>query len=1323
MKSSQQNRTQKQNKKTSKKQAKYSRPEVYDFKINRMKIYGNSQDPIPERITFVHFAGNDFSKDLLFIDRIPIPDEAWTYDKHDRILRWKGLFGGGQLHIFRGKPGAIGNIGSPTKPVAVTGGSRAQFLCSVALDCGADYIYSGGVATGLAWDTNSPEWVNAEWVKDRLLLTYTVTQSDPMLPPSFTFEFEDQETCAKAWDPSEGSFNASLALGEQDDLMVWDLVFKSAAIPMPDKGLHKPTGPDSVYPYWLQAVEDSAAYSINGAMEIDDPAPNGTLVGIDGLRAMSQATGYYRASAQSAPFGVFDGQMVINGNRVASSFMHGKKLCWDKLDPAYQEKTGLPAKGCLVFRRDGNVAVDSKNKLRINRLTAHSSIEAISTNRELHEDIYTNSESLSQYLATNSLSITTLTSMTPYRKDSDGNWEDVVQASVMKDFYTIMSSLIPDDQWDLVFPNTSKPVLTDELSEVANSPVSGVDDPIAWYQSLGTAVLTQQIASGTDKNCQKLNGPRAVAWLKQEVANSPVYHTHGQELFQYEWGELYSETNDFLNDQIINAAAYKPQINDKRNDAIEDINENVIADNNSPQDLKQGLIDEVNDAADYALNNNLYWAFAFYVYNTSPAILANIAIQLNITTGSTDGTALSRLLQTNITLLTALDPSGFFARQYNSTLNTFLATNILPSMYGFTGDADNFDIIYDYFKVFVDNNLDNADEAIAKAAAEINQMMQDEEFDEMLQASIQTIDAIAATIQETMSLPYVSEKFLAWFETSYPKFYKTGKVFSGLFICALGGLAMFNLIKSYKNWDDLSDEEKSEIVYATVQLGLQVVSAIVKRTVRICSIFTIDGMTAMQRIGAISKIAFKGETEVLNEGLMNISNSTARWLGDTAGATEMGEEISLLMNVGANDVRRVSWTEKIFGKNLDEFVSTRIGPVLILASIGLSIYFATQADSVISLFSDIANIIAGALMLFAMVGQWAISGGIIAAEGIMSYFIAAAGPLAIIAALAGVALMIATMFIKKPDPVEEFVDEYAGPAGFAVKSKCSAIDYAFHYANPDKSNLMMMGIKITTCLKEALSLCCNSNGSIGGKSATDLPDCVWQVTTDGLGMSQIQTVAMPEGDTMPVPLYLSFMSDNSISFQAKMSTSDTQSQDAPTIISQTWLSTPKDDADLTSDKNYLASLNITLQPVKPDANGVYDPQNAFGYMSFNGNGVQWVSKTTDNSTLFCLSMSGIAPNFMTMHSVNFITGTIPSAQETYGPMFGVMPSTPMTYANSGNPLPAFLTFSTQTGCYTPTGHDKALPEGTTNNTLNAKNTLGNESVDFSIVIAKTIQQS
>jgi hypothetical protein len=1300
-------------------------PRQYDFVIERMKTFGNSQEAIPTRLTLLRLDPLDSSQDQLFLDQMPIPREAWSYDVADRVISWRGAFDGGHLRVSHDGLGAYGNIGVGHNPCSVAAGARAVFDCDVALNTGATSESSGGNDIAYEWDPTSQAWKSAKWDKKRLRLTYTYTPGGNSAPGTCTFEFDDNETGALPWKLTKG-FACTLNLGDHNGSMVWNLTFALSGGDPPEDG-DSSNSPDSVYPYLMQAVEDAAAENINGVLLIDAADATGTLVGMQGVRATPVAAGYFRTAPENAPFGIFDGKLVIGGQAVATSSLSGTVVSWNDLEPQHQQRTGLPASGTLQFSRDGLLtASSSAQSVMAQRLTTPDTLAAIEQHNDLYADVHSRVKALRQTLDDQWMTIDGLLAMNPFVQNMQNGkavWGDAVQADVTQDLSAIMHSGIPSNMWNLLFPNRKQPTLTGDLAMIAASPVDGVDDPKAWYGTLATAVLTQGMAQGSDPNCKNMNGPRAAQWLKAHVAASPVYHQHGQLLFNYEWQNRFQLTSQYLADQINNKDHWAPAIEGIVNTRIADIQQNVIPDPSNPT-LIQDLIAQVQAVGLYAKTKNLYWAFTYFTYNTAPSLLGTITMGLRMHTANSDGTALTRLLQQNASVLTALDPSGYFTRQYMSTMNIFMATNVVPTMFGFLGDAMSFDLIKEYLQQFVLNNLNNEDTQIAAAAARIQAILAERDSDEMLKACIVALRNLSGAAQEFLALPFVANKFLKWFQTAYPKFSKTGELFGSILIGGITGLAIFNLFTEFKNWSKLSAAEKTQLILNTLQLGLQIVAAVVKRGVRIYAIFDVDGLTAAQRTAAISNILATGEADGVEEGLMRIGNTTSRWLADTEGTIGKTEiELFGFTTIAVN--KEVSWASKIFGKNLDEFVSTRIGPVFVLAGIGLSLYFIIHNhETGLALASDILSVTAGSLMLFAQIGAWAIAedGTILGSEALAGFF-TAAGPLGIIAALVGVGIMLYEMFKTPPDPVQEFVDQYVKPTEFYVPSQSTAIDYATNYINPDQNKLLMIGFSLTSQEK---SLTVKPSGSVGVVSATTtLPDCIWQAVTDGSGLSKIATVVQPDTTKPADVVWLSLMSDNTVSFQPPMPRPKLKSSkpraatpmtDAPTVLTQTWLSAPQGNANVTSSGGFLASLKLTFQPVLPDGKGIYTRTQAKGWLVQTSSGAGYDPAA---GSTFTLNMSGMSPNYMRMMDLSFQLNSEPKIQQAFAPAFGVNPSMPITFTVTGA-LPTFLTFSAETGTFRPNGAKATLASEATYS-VTAKNTvLGQEksvAAKFKITVA------
>jgi hypothetical protein len=96
-------------------------------------------------------------------------------------------------------------------------------------------------------------------------------------------------------------------------------------------------------------------------------------------------------------------------------------------------------------------------------------------------------------------------------------------------------------------------------------------------------------------------------------------------------------------------------------------------------------------------------------------------------------------------------------------------------------------------------------------------------------------------------------------------------------------------------------------------------------------------------------------------------------------------------------------------------------------------------------------------------------------------------------------------------------------------------------------------------------------------------------------------------------------------------------------------------------------------------------------------------------------MSGMAPNYVAMADLSFPVNGIPSQVQVFGPTYGVMASTPQTYAVGGDPLPPFLTFDGQLGVIHPNG-GTADKTSSTKSSLSVTNALGSGGANFAVTV-------
>lgn len=1241
---------------------------------------------VPEVITLLRPTPENPAAEQLFLDRQLVPRDMWSFDPHDAVLSWTGQYGGGRLRLAPDLCTGSGLIGAVTEELAVQVVYRKNFICKVAADAGAVAIVDGNTVKGLSWDPTSVKWEKASWGKDVLQFRYEYEPGDPPADPAvLKVEFDDKRCTSNTWDPGTPGSEYSVRLYADMDggTVGWkfDFVLTGGATPIAGCDAQ-----NSLYPYRFHCRQPFSADSLTGAILVGAGDAKGKVLGVQGKHVSSEVTGYYQLISEGtthAPVvGLFDGWLYVDDQPVSEAAVIGNDLVWQDLPARVQEATGLPGEGTLSFGGDGASATGPINGLQAFRLTG-SELSAVLAQAPQRYSALQSVVAAPATTVPKSLDIATLLAMSPFAQNDKNEWYDAVQKGVREDLHTITSKHIPQEMWKLLFPDSNQPTLDGYRAQVASTKVDG-KDPAPWYASLSTAVLTQGLAGCSDENCAKLNGKRAEAWLRDQVAVSNVYLKHGDLLYQYQWKKIprNSSTPQFLADQAKNTKEQQEIIDKYVNKWINEMKESVSGDGAMLKKLET-LIKEIGSVG----KQGKYWAFLYYYRATHATTWANLKAAVD----NPDKTMLTRLVEQNISVLHALDSSGYFARKYIEALHVALSTTIFLQLIDFKGVLVDFNLIKLYLQKFVEKNINSTDTKIKEQAQKLKQMLDEEVKTHFIENSVKQIRHIATTINAANSFGRVATEFVTWFEKNCPKFRGFGKVFGGMLLSGLAGFAMNNLLGPYKDWNKLTAAQKAELVTNTLQLGLQVVSAIAKRGVQLYAVFNAGGMTNWQRVGAMAWTTLGGKPEALARGMTKISNAMARYVaGGSAG-----------IRAGAAAAEEASLLARVMGPSLTKFIATKIGPLFVLAGIAFSIYNLTKGGSTLEIIAEVLALVSGALTLLAMFGGWALASiGISAA--FISVFIPIVGALAVIAALAGMALGLYLMFQKPPNPLKQFVDDYANPAGLAMRARCSAIDYAvpYYYTDQSQQNLMMLGARLGSDGKVTTA---KSDGSITLGTADNHAATVWNTETNGLGMTQFSTL-IDKGKGL-VWQYLSVLDDNTLAFQDR----STKEMPVTKVKTQYWVAEATGDATVTP-QNQLKAMPLVLQPVHPNNKGEFLPANKKKFLAVDGSSVKLVDS---GGTTWTLTMAGRAPAAMTIVNIVLLKGTQPAT--SFSPVLGQAGSNPMTFSLKSGTLPSFLSLDSATGEITVTG----TPDTTmtaTSYTLVAKNALGSTEAPFTIEV-------
>lgn len=1240
----------------------------------------------------------------LYLDEIPIPPNLFEFDSHDRVLVWHKAFGGGRMFLSHDGKYANGSFGQMGALGTFKAGASANFTCSVAEKVGAKYVSMENQTTSIDWDTSSDDWKNADWKgemnKDRLHITYTIQDGSDMHHDIVSFQFHDNYY--DIGDPIPivgGQYTAHLGRGTHEGQTGWVLNFENTGDdPNDGAGVID----DVMIPMLFRAFEDAFVTKINGAM-CTDSEKKGALFGIDGTRSSSLATGYYK-NGTSMPFGVFQGTMKIDGRPMAGlkSFVKGEELHWKGLSSEFQLRLGLPAEGVMKFSNSGLSANVLGSNVCFTRLTAEEALRVFTAPDSMCSNINSalKSEkfsSISEKSSDPDLKIEYLAQMTPFGKDDEGKWTDIVQNGVLEDMWTIINSYVPSELWNSLFPNgPSKPVLDGKLAEIASSKVeinNVVYDPANFYPTLSTQVLCISLKDSKNENAKLLNAVRAETQLKELTSKSPVYQNHSQQLFNIHWLKKYDVTTAYIQDQLKNTQEQKDNIDAELQLRLDDIKNNVYQDPGSK--LKEEMSSEITNAANYAKTNGLYWAFSLYTYNTDPTALATFQMALSMG-GSEDATLITRIFQSTCASLTAVDSSLQFQKMYLETLNTFFGSTLIQSLMDFSSSEITPDLVETYIDKFVYECLNSDDPDLKQAGKDIQQSIEDGTWKDMVSKSVDELQSLAETVQGVYAMKTIASKFTVWFKKAFNL--KNSTVCNAIMI-SMTAISAVSLLFGIENFSDMSPEDKANFIISAVQTGMQAMCAILKLGSSLASWFSAAGSTVAGRIACFGKFAWNGLASCLDRlsrCLSRLGSRLGKWLAGVAGGASRA-----LMSISAKGVSKVL---KYMGKNLDRFITTRAGPVFSLAGIAFNIAGIAEGDKGLMLGSDIAGILSGTLEIFSICGEWALSA--VFGEEMVAAIISVSGPLAVVLALVELGLAIASFFKEKPHPVLDFVNNQAADAGLALTSACNAIDYTqISYQSPGKGYEVVGSFLTPNSSTKQLCGKQGSNVVLGDNDWT--PNYILQFDTDAQGRSKIYTSVGDDKDGYSDVLYLG-VSDNAgskmISFESVVDSDVADDDDSKMPL---WkCETISNEAIL--ENGFFSSTKISIAYFGSEDEMV---DNRL-YMSVDSNGNVVLS---ENATSWSVAMDGMKPVEMSVHSpMSFVYNNLTSSEQSYAPNFTMRPSDTMQY-DLDKSLPSFLSFDHTKGEIKPTG-GTATPIGDSTYTMTGKNPLGTCSAEFVVSV-------
>ena len=782
-------------------------------------------------------------------------------------------------------------------------------------------------------------------------------------------------------------------------------------------------------------------------MLCDRPDLTGTVFGLKG-RWVQQAAGVYlldsaTAGTSSGPVlvSVHDGRLHL-GSRAVDSAWDGDRLQWSGLD----DPGPLGAQGYLEFSPDGLTVIASSLGCTGWRIHPDAAADVISMAGAALHDVALLKAAKS---ATTTYTVNDLAAMSQFSITENGNYYDKMQTESMHDFYEILQYYMDPDVRKQFF-NPNPPPLSPGLYGIAHVPGTKGGDPKQWYGSLSVAYASTALSKWSgDPGAKLLNERRASAWLTNQTGISDVLGAQGPLLYARRYQDKYASLEWFLNDQNANADSHKVAIEAKAAEWVAEVKTNFVG---TAAEL-QKVIDNVTAMRDKAIKDKLYWAFTLFAYASRPAYL-NMLQAILISGDEIDGSEFTQRIQRTVALLNVLDTSSFFSAEYAYMLQLFQVSTVLPQLADFSGDIADFSLVVKLIiDKFIETYINSPDPKMRDAAEKLKEHATQDLVGRVLQVLRQSAAASGAVYNWT--------NLVATFESRIARvFGSLPGLVSKMIMMGAAGLLISYFITGQATWQDLTPAQQGSIIIASAGMLAQITLMITTRAVAFSQVFNPTHglwknfklffspslLDKAQRVGAQG---FKGFL-LGSRGL----DQQAQWLTRRANfALRFGQAAEAASLQG--QANRISTLQKIFGRNMNEFVATRLGAFMAAAGIVMSAILLAQGGEPLEVAANSLFLAASVLEFIAAAGLWATQAfGVVAIGGLaISSIMAVVSFVAIAAFIAGAILIAVLLFRPQDSPVTKFAKEKAGVYDMPLETEIDYFEVFQKGTAPQRSGL------------------------------------------------------------------------------------------------------------------------------------------------------------------------------------------------------------------------------------------------------------------------------
>lgn len=1098
----------------------------------------DARGPAALSLTILQPDPKDASKDELYVDAHRIDRANWRWHSYGNILSWREdpwhHAPGGHVVLSDDGAGGFGQLLVDGREIAVSlDPPPAVYSCGIRLDSGAKVVKQGGILVP-QWDPNSQAWKDATTVDAALRFSYQVKRDPDSGLKYFRVKFEDMQT-ADEWQLPFLSFDFAI----NSDLS-GSFALHPGMNPAPDNRADlDPPGNrvTSVFPYRFRFQTDVSRTRLTGAMLVGKDDVSGNVYGISGVAANPGIVGLYHVQggemAQPTLIGVHGSCLTIGSSQPGTSWVEGNVLHWRDLPEDAAQLAGLPASGFLEFSPCGGKVVAGTLGARGQRTDQREMATrnaSIFTARPRLADIsgIPSAAQLEAAPQAATLDPYLLLNMDPYEKNEKGEIFDAVQQAATSNVYKGIQYYM-EPSLRSTFVSANPPDLPAAVKSIITNNAGARD----FYNGLGVPYIAVSLEKNTDPAVAHLNTVRASSAVRSTLATSEIYREQAAQLYKLAWCEKFPATNDFLADQAnpANKASHASAIDADATAWKNQVKQQAAEGGTASDDPDlQKMLQLIDDLARLAKDKR-YWAWKLFRVMTSPVMLSSIDAQL--LSGNTSQ-QLTQEIQRYLAILTILDDTNRFSMKYNEVLNAYQITVVLPRMLDYGNNQDDYRAAAEaILKQFVAKYINTQDPDMAKAVQAAQELFARQGSQRLIDPYLDAFFAAGALRNSTGIWSQVFTNFektvtsTAW----KGKLGRLGLKVSGSLpdLARLSGLGMgvaaiVMLAGGVVRWNDLKPLERARLIEGGVAMFTQVIGAVIKGTIKAAGF--------MSRLG--TRIwAWLRRVQVIEDQAARVQSSLARWLSGrlerpipgfaraAANAAEAGE--------GAFQGRLA---RVLFGRNLDEFLAFRVGAVLALASIGLSIWGLVESKDPLETTMNALFLASGVLELIGIAANWAVVGGLVAEGTMLATTLGAiaigAGVLAIFAAVAGAVVLIIWMQGAKPkSPIQAFVDDQATQSGLSMPFGV-AIDY---FAIEGQAN----GIAVGTGASFSQVIARTGGNQVTIGPLTNSFDTVFDMAVDAQGRA---TFYLTEPNTQKVQVLTASADGRAVTFEAMLSGDD-----------------------------------------------------------------------------------------------------------------------------------------------------------------------------------------